>query len=31
VLQRIFDTMRPMKSILARKLFGSALAAVEGR
>jgi len=30
VLQRIFDTMRPMKSILARELFGSALAAVEG-
>ena len=30
VLQRIFDTMRPMKSILARELIGSALAAVEG-
>src|SRR5262249_47322345 len=30
VLQDIFATMRPMKSILARELFGSALAAVEG-
>jgi glycosyltransferase domain-containing protein len=30
VLQRIFDTLRPMTSILGRELLGSALAAVEG-
>jgi glycosyltransferase domain-containing protein len=31
VLQRIFDTLEPMTSILARELLGSALAAVEGQ
>jgi glycosyltransferase domain-containing protein len=30
VLQRIFDRSRPMKSILARELLGSALAVIEG-
>ena len=30
VLQRIFDTLKPMTSILGRELLGSALAAVEG-
>jgi glycosyltransferase domain-containing protein len=30
VLQKIFRTLRPMKSILARELLGSALAGVEG-
>jgi glycosyltransferase domain-containing protein len=30
VLQRIFDTLKPMTSILARELLGTALAAVEG-
>jgi glycosyltransferase domain-containing protein len=31
VLQQIFDTLRPMTSILARELLGSALAAIEGQ
>jgi glycosyltransferase domain-containing protein len=31
VLQRTFDTLKPMTSILARELLGSALAAVEGQ
>ena len=31
VLQRIFDTLKPMTSILGRELLGSALAAVEGQ
>jgi glycosyltransferase domain-containing protein len=31
VLQRIFDTLRPMTSLLGRELLGSALTAVEGR
>jgi hypothetical protein len=31
VLQRIFDTLKPMSSILARELLGSALAAIEGQ
>jgi glycosyltransferase domain-containing protein len=31
VLQRIFDTLKPMTSILARELLGSALAAIEGQ
>ena len=31
VLQRIFRTLRPLKSILARELLGTALAAVEGQ
>ena len=30
VLQRIFDTLKPMRSILARELLGTALAAIEG-
>jgi glycosyltransferase domain-containing protein len=30
VLQQIFDSLRPMKSILARELLGSALASIEG-
>jgi glycosyltransferase domain-containing protein len=30
VLQRILDTLKPMRSILGRELLGSALAAVEG-
>ena len=30
VLQRIFDTLKPMQSILARELLGTALAAIEG-
>jgi glycosyltransferase domain-containing protein len=30
VLQRIFDTLRPMQSILARELLGTGLAAIEG-
>src|SRR5262249_21663215 len=30
VLQRIFDTLKPMTSILARELLGTGLAAVEG-
>src|SRR5262245_11472369 len=30
VLQRIFDTLKPMTSILARELLGSALAAIQG-
>jgi glycosyltransferase involved in cell wall biosynthesis len=30
VLQQIFDSLRPMKSILARELLGSALTAIEG-
>ena len=30
VLRRIFDQLRPIKSILARELLGSALAAIEG-
>jgi glycosyltransferase domain-containing protein len=30
VLQRIFDTLKPMTSILARELLGTALASVEG-
>jgi glycosyltransferase domain-containing protein len=30
VLQRIFDTLKPMTSILGRELLGSVLAAVEG-
>src|SRR5262249_61966388 len=30
VLQRIFDTLKPTTSILARELLGTALAAVEG-
>jgi glycosyltransferase domain-containing protein len=31
VLQRIFDTLKPMRSILARELLGTALAAIEGQ
>jgi glycosyltransferase domain-containing protein len=31
VLQRILDTLQPMRSILGRELLGSALAAVEGQ
>jgi glycosyltransferase domain-containing protein len=31
VLQRIFDTLRPMTSTLGRELLGSGLAAVEGQ
>ena len=31
VLQRIFDTLKPMTSILARELLGTALAAIEGQ
>jgi glycosyltransferase domain-containing protein len=31
VLQRIFDTVKPMTSILSRELLGSALAAIEGQ
>jgi glycosyltransferase domain-containing protein len=31
VLQRIFDILKPVRSILARELLGSALAAVEGQ
>ena len=30
MLQRIFDTLKPMRSILARELLGTALAAIEG-
>ena len=30
MLQRIFDTLKPMQSILARELLGTALAAIEG-
>jgi glycosyltransferase domain-containing protein len=30
VLQRIFDTLKPMRSILARELLGTGLAAIEG-
>ena len=30
VLRQIFDTLRPVKSILARELLGSAMAAIEG-
>ena len=31
MLQRIFDTLKPMRSILARELLGTALAAIEGQ
>jgi glycosyltransferase domain-containing protein len=31
VLQRIFDALKPVSSILARELFASALAAIEGQ
>ena len=31
VLQRIFDTLKPVTSVLGRELLGSALAAVEGQ
>jgi glycosyltransferase domain-containing protein len=31
LLQRIFDTLKPANSLLARELLGTALAAIEGR